>query len=229
VGKADPSKRRTRRRTLYGLAGAAILLYGGAVLVNVPRAARGMPSLPDLSALPSASRSDALLGRVVSALAQRSALVQCWSHADWRTRVAEFARHWPRQPRLGPWAAYTSYRPVLAVNVSPEVCIELTRLARAPGPVRLAGSPVALAKSLEVIAHESAHVAGFLNEAAAECYGMQSIRNAAVELGRTARDGHYLAELYWKRWYRWNRPEYRSSECRNGGALDLRPQSADWP
>ena len=58
---------------------------------------------------------------------------------------------------------------------------------------------------------------------------MQTIRAAAIALGRTAREGRFLANLYWNRWYRWNPGSYRSRECRNGGALDLRPQSDVWP
>jgi hypothetical protein len=52
---------------------------------------------------------------------------------------------------------------------------------------------------------------------------------AAVELGRSGREGRYLAELYWQRWYRFRHRPYWSSECRNGRALDLRPNTDTLP
>jgi hypothetical protein len=96
-------------------------------------------------------------------------------------------------------------------------------------PVWSASSPEALAWSVQALAHESVHVSGFLNEAAAECYGMQRIVDLASRLGRTSSEGRYLSELFWKGFYPWDRPTYRSVECRNGGALDLRPQAKIWP
>jgi hypothetical protein len=83
--------------------------------------------------------------------------------------------------------------------------------------------------SVETLAHESVHVTGNLSEALAECWGMQTIPTAALELGRTREEGRYLAELYWRRWYRFRHRPYWSSECRNGGALDLHPDTDSWP
>jgi len=225
--KLDPSKLRGRRLVFLVAACVAILAGAGSVLATAGHRNRG-PLLPDLSGVRVASRSDATLGRVVARLAHRKADVRCWSHADWNKRAAEYSRRWPEQP-LGPWSAYTTYSPALTVNLSPAVCIELTRLARRSGPLTNAGPPEALAKALQVLTRESAHVAGFLDEATAECYGMQLIRAAAVGRGRTPREGGVLAELYWKRWYTRDDRADRSSECRNGGALDLHPRIDLWP
>jgi hypothetical protein len=130
---------------------------------------------------------------------------------------------------LGPWAAFTSFSPYLAVELSPEICIELSRLVNLRTPVWEDESRDALAWSVATLAHESVHVTGNLSEAMADCWGMQTIPMAAVELGRSSGDGRYLAELYWKRWYRFGRRPYWSSECRNGGALDLHRSTDMWP
>jgi len=90
-------------------------------------------------------------------------------------------------------------------------------------------SPDALAWSVETLAHEAEHASGILSEVQAECYGMQTTPTAALLLGRTMAEGRYLATLYWKRWYAWLKPPYSSSECRNGGALDLHRDSDVWP
>jgi hypothetical protein len=204
-----------------------VLPYAGAVLANV---VRPHGRLPDLSDTPSPSRADGELSHVVAVLAGRGAEVRCWSHADWKRRGAELQRRWPKLGRVGSsWRAYTWAYPVLTVHFSPEICIELTRLRQNSAPVWDDPSPDGLAWTVAALGHESVHVSGELDEAKAECYGMQRMRTAAVELGRSAAEGQYLAERYWKRWYRWSEPPYESHECRNGGELDLRPGTDIWP
>jgi hypothetical protein len=60
---------------------------------------------------------------------------------------------------------------------------------------------------------------------------MQAIAQTARLLGRTTIEGGYLAELYWR--YSYNDADrdraYFSDECRNGGSLDLRPDTNVWP
>ena len=89
------------------------------------------------------------------------------------------------------------------------------------------------AMALQTVAHESYHVLGYRDEATAECYGMQSLWYSAVRLGASARLGEALAVLYGNQMYPSRRtsahPEYWSAECRDGGKLDLRPQSHAWP
>jgi hypothetical protein len=88
---------------------------------------------------------------------------------------------------------------------------------------------VQLAWATSALAHESYHLAGIRDEAAAECYGLQSTALAAERLGAppayAARLGDYTF---------WNvRPPvdggYFSSECRQGGGLDLHPDTPAWP
>jgi hypothetical protein len=225
VVEAANSKRRVRRLALVGVVWAFVVLSvaGG---FFAPNSRRGR--LPNLSATPSPSRPDARLAKVVSVLAGRGAAVLCWSREDWKQEAAEKGRR--SQTKLGgSWAAFTSFSPYLAVELSPEICIELSRLVHLREPVWEDESEDALALAVGVLAHESVHVMGHLSEAPAECWGMQRIPAAAVELGRSQVEGRYLAELYSKRWYRFRHRPYWSSECKNGGALDLHPNTSVWP
>ncbi len=229
MSESGRRKRRIRRLALVGILGALAFLFGVSVLTSVFSAPTRPPRLPDLSAVQTASRTDQQLSFVMGAVAGRSALVRCWSHTDWNKRVADYARRWPRQVKLGPWSAYTAYEPLPTVHVAPEICIELGRLARLRVPVWRAYDRAALAWSVQALAHESAHVSGFLSEAAAECYGVQRIAAVAGRFGKAPREGRFLAELFWKRFYPFDRRAYRSDECRRGGALDLSPQTGSWP
>jgi hypothetical protein len=89
------------------------------------------------------------------------------------------------------------------------------------------------AMSLQTVTHESYHVLGYMDEATAECYGMQSLWYSAVRLGASPELGETLARLYARQMYPTRRtsahPEYWSAQCRDGGRLDLRPKSHAWP
>jgi hypothetical protein len=175
------------------------------------------------------SRIEPRFSRVAALLAGRRAEVRCWSSEDWAKRAAEWARRWPDEAPLDPWRGYTSLDGE-RVNLPPAVCDALGRLAYETGPVQKDRWPEALAWSVAMLAHEAQHVRGIWGEAIAECSGMQAIDTAARALGRTGKEGRYLTSLYWKSSYpKHEDPAYRSPECRNGGRLDLDPQSSVWP
>jgi hypothetical protein len=101
-------------------------------------------------------------------------------------------------------------------------CTELGHGQCGPAVLRLAWAASALA-------HESYHLRGVRNEAAAECYGLQSTALVAERLGAPAAYAERLGTYTF-----WNvRPPvdhgYFSPECRDGGTLDLRPAVSDWP
>jgi hypothetical protein len=183
--------------------------------------------LPVIAGSSAESRIEPRFSRVASSLAGRRAQVRCWSPEDWEKRASEWAR-WPSTSWVGSWGGYTSADGE-RVNLAPAVCVLLTRLAYQRVPVYEDGWPDGLAWSVALLAHEAQHVRGVLNEAKAECYGMQSVRTAAQALGRTAEEGRYLAWLYWENSYPSGDAPYRSRECRNGGSLDLHPRSDVWP
>jgi hypothetical protein len=86
-----------------------------------------------------------------------------------------------------------------------------------------------LAFAFGVLAHEAQHAVGVESEPVAECRGMQQARDVAKGLGATSEGAAEAARLYWQVIYPGDLPSYRSRECRNGGRLDLRPNSEVWP
>jgi hypothetical protein len=129
-------------------------------------------------------------------------------------------------------------RPGREALLAPQVCGTLERLWAQGGPslacARLGGGAcdedvVALAWAASALAHESFHLRGVRDEAAAECYGLQSTAFVARALGAPPAYAQRLATYTF-----WNvRPPvdygYFSPECRDGGKLDLRPQTSRWP
>jgi len=150
--------------------------------------------------------------------------VRCWSTEDWEGRRDP----WKGRPDRweGPWGAYTID---LTIHLSPNDCAVLKLLRSTEKPVSELGTPETYAWSTFVLAHESVHVAGYRSEKQAQCWGLQRVVTTAAHLGRSRSEGRYLARLAWTRWYPRSRDDYRSSQCHDGGRLDLNPKSHVWP
>jgi hypothetical protein len=205
---------------------ASMLGLRGCVSAGGHRVCDRYARLPTHAAGETRSHADPLYGRIVSTLAGHPTRVYCWSQADWATRLAELRALFPEADPLGPWRAYTRLEP-LVVHLSPEICAQLARVTK-PVPLEETGSVDALAWAVHTLAHEAQHARGILDEATAECYGLQTTADAAIQLGRSRKDAAYLAAVYWKHWYVWLGDRWRSSECRPGGRLDL-DRSRHWP
>jgi hypothetical protein len=236
-----------KRRVLRAAVLAIIAFFAFTASVNVfvlrPRAADREsaipPNLHDRAPLPYIegpsvkSRIDPKFTHVAAVISGYGTEVRCWSVADWQKREAEWG-NWRGHP-LGQWGGYTApWGPEIPnasrIHLSPSVCAGLARLAYGHTPVREDPWPAALAWSVAALAHESQHVRGIANEAQAECYGVQAIQRTTEALGRTAAEGRYLASLYWRNGYlRQSDSEYRSGDCRDGGALDLHSETHVWP
>ena len=129
-------------------------------------------------------------------------------------------------------------RPGRQALLAPQICGTLERFWSRGGPslacTELGGGQchenvIALAWAITALAHESIHLRGIRDEATAECYGLQSTAFTAQALGAPPAYARRLAEYTF-----WNvRPPvdygYFSSECRDGGRLDLRPNTSRWP
>jgi hypothetical protein len=118
--------------------------------------------LPDFSATYSPSHADARLARIISALAGREAagavlVARGLEETGPRTRTSS-----TRRRSVGPPSP--SFSPHLAIDLSPELSIELSRLANLREPVWEDGSRDALAYALHAPAHESVHVGGDLSD-----------------------------------------------------------------
>jgi hypothetical protein len=111
--------------------------------------------------------------------------------------------------------------------LTPERCLDLYRLAF-EGEVRSSRT----ARALAVLAHEAWHLRGVRDEGATECYALQ----AGVELGRrlglsSGTAGRMMRQQLVDNALRSRAsPAYRlPADCRDGGRLDLRPESAAFP
>lgn len=83
----------------------------------------------------------------------------------------------------------------------------------------------------QTFSHETMHLYGIDTEDEAECYGMQLLPWFLTRLGVDRDLAKEIATDVWNEIYL-RRPAgsaYTSSECRDGGKLDLAPASAAWP
>jgi len=67
------------------------------------------------------------------------------------------------------------------------------------------------------------------DEAAADCFGLRRTALVAEDLGADPAEAEQLARIALAERAMFAPPDYRSSECRDGGALDLDPGSTVWP
>jgi hypothetical protein len=111
--------------------------------------------------------------------------------------------------------------------LTPEICNDLYRLA-----FEHETNGVHTGRALAVLAHESWHLRGEADESTAECYALQSGVTLGERLGLT--EGRALQLMREQRIENALRGadtlEYRlTSECRDGGRLDLDPASSPFP
>lgn len=83
--------------------------------------------------------------------------------------------------------------------------------------------------SVQALAHEAWHLAGELDEARTQCFGLQTTAYVAVRLGADPTQAQTLAAYVYARLYPRMPAEYQSSHCRDGAALDIRPETSVWP
>jgi|SRR5215207_372692 len=83
--------------------------------------------------------------------------------------------------------------------------------------------------AVDVLAHESWHLHGVIDEAETECRSLQTMAWTAQQLGATPEEGRAMARAQYDGAYRELPQAYRSSVCVDGGALDLRPDDKRFP
>lgn len=85
-----------------------------------------------------------------------------------------------------------------------------------------------VAQGLVTLTHEAMHLRGWMGEAQAQCYAVQSVAWTLARLGGSRADGEAVARLALA--YAPSMPNgYSSAECRAEGALDLHPETAAFP
>jgi hypothetical protein len=83
--------------------------------------------------------------------------------------------------------------------------------------------------AVDVLAHESWHLSGVMDEALTECRSLQTMAWTAQQLGSTAEQGRAMALAQYTGAYLEMPGAYRSGACVDGGALDLRPGDKRFP
>lgn len=83
--------------------------------------------------------------------------------------------------------------------------------------------------AVQVLTHESYHLAGITSEAETECAALQKLDEVAVWLGAAPEQARSVAERYYDEIYPRMPSAYRSRECVDGGELDVAPDDTVWP
>jgi hypothetical protein len=176
------------------------------------------------------TQNEARLGEVASAIAQRNVGVNC--PGFWRRLVDVGSED-------GSVGFDVAGRPTDGARLSGRTCDRLEDFSRAetkpafdcllPDDRACRREVVETARALSTLAHEAYHLAGVRDEAAAECYAIQTVDFVTESLGSTAAQGRIVAAWAARTSARTHSPEYHSQECRRNGALDLEPRSASWP
>ncbi len=202
----------------------AVLRANDAIQRHLVESAR----LPRQKGDSATSSIDPRLSEVASAAVGRAVEVACWSHGEWE-RLVDESNAFQGSAVTHEFAGYAAFSHN-RVHMESVVCRPLVRLAY--GDERRTGgrSFDQLSFAVTLLTHESEHLVGpGLSEAEVECYAMQRAATTARALGASPAYARRLVSRYWREIYPRVPASYSSPECRDGGALDLRPQTAVWP
>lgn len=183
-------------------------------------------ALPRRGGLTETSRVEPRLSRAAGVVAEKDVEVRCWSERDWRRLMVEesaYTRGKVNESVLG-FASAGGAR----LSLAPSICRDLADLVYRGERTAKEERRLSLALALVTLAHESVHLAGIADEATAECHGIQRTETVAVALGVKRTLAEELTQLYWSRYDRIP-AVYRSPECRDGGELDLRVATNEFP
>jgi hypothetical protein len=182
--------------------------------------------LPVRRGLVAESHVDRELGRVAAAMAHRTVEARCWSGDDWYHVNLE------RQAITGQvhfWAAGVAAPGVVHLD-GPLACDPLARFYELHATPSRNNDRARLATALVVLAHEAEHNRNFRNtEAKVECYAVQHVRLLVRAAGRTRAFAADIAAYAWDVTYIRGDPVYSTTQCHDGGPLDLHPASRLWP
>jgi hypothetical protein len=215
------------RRAFTEWSQAARLIRAANGSLPHPQAMERLP-LPVAAWPTGESRVEPTFTRVANDVAAPASQVRCWSRSDWSELQKE---SFGKDLNLAGFASPQYKR----VNLAWDMCDGLATLAytsERPSGTR----ELEIAFAVTTLMHEAGHLnesgdfygAG-ANEPLAECWGMQHIRVAAVELGTSRAYANELAARYWAEVYPTRTPAYRTKKCRNGGAYDINKESDMWP
>jgi hypothetical protein len=175
-----------------------------------------------------------VFGEVASAIAHRPVHVACRDWTAWHLAAWQFA-----DGALKGYVEFRNGKPTDRALLAPEVCRTLAGLsggARLPSlecakiAVSFCGTAVnRLALAVTALAHESYHLAGNIDEATTQCYGLQTTTFVAVRLGAPPAYARELGTYALARWMTPDQGPYYTPLCHRGGPLDLHRADFTWP
>jgi len=126
-----------------------------------------------------------------------------------------------------------SGRPAGHTDLSPQTCKALRHLERVDFTCLDRGEcgfdEFDAGWAAHTLAHEAFHLRGYQREAVTECYALQHTAFVAERLGVPTGYAQKLQKWLFVKGYPNEPDEYHSSECYDGGPLDLRPQLSEFP
>jgi hypothetical protein len=175
------------------------------------------------------SRLEDDIASVASQLAERKVHVHCQGATGELIDVG---------PELGAVPFDASGRPGDVTNLKRSVCTALRRF-RADATSPRFECVVAMTEcdrrafddvqAVKVLAHEVWHLRADADEAVTECHSLQTTAQAAQLLGADPSRAEAVAQYAWRFIYPNMPSDYRTTECSDGGPLDLRPADSHWP
>jgi len=200
---------RHRSRLLARFEGVAVLgALAFVLLVLIPD--RGWTGLD----ADDQARTEALLSSEARTISGHSARIHCDAAGD----AVGIVQHADGLAEVGGSNAY----------LTPDICYRLHRVAFEDDE----GSFSQTARAIAVLAHEAWHLRGEVDEGIANCYAFQSGVELGQRLGLSERTAARMMrqQLADNATFARSAPEYLvPSECRNGGRLDLSPESSRFP
>lgn len=169
------------------------------------------------------------LDEIASSIAGRQVSVRC---PDTFERLTEVS------PHDGSVAFSADGRPADHADLSGATCAYLERFGERAargeldcfrGRTRCPRDVEQTAVAVNVLTHESYHLAGHVSESTVQCYAMQRNAETARMLGATVDQARGLAAFVYEHVYPALPQDYRSADCHGGGPYDLRPASPTWP
>ena len=170
---------------------------------------------------------EAALARIAGVIAGREVTVSCPGTLAAITEIAA---------EDGTVAFDADGRPADETKLSNDTCARLRALMH--GKTELDCLRVAphcsreveqTAIAVNVLSHEAWHLAGVREEAIAQCYALQTNAATAVRLGATPDDAEAVASFVLRDVQPALPSDYQSSDCHDGGPLDLHPDRGNWP
>lgn len=167
-----------------------------------------------------------LAARVAPIAGPRRPQVLCWPEDGWRDLQAEYQL----LQRDEFWLAGYADPQRSQIHLDPAACAPLRRFFGTSYTPFGNDQSFQLAEALVVLAHEAEHLRSpQASEAEVECVALQRVRGLVTAAGRSSAYAEEIAGLAFDASYPLQDVDYRTSECVDGGPLDLNPDTDLWP